>query len=157
MNVLRSLSRRMVGRIMACEYLLKYTKWCIWQTRWLHIFCHLLCVAYPSVSRNSQSPAFASIRSHSLVKINMAEGSGRSFVEGTEGEPMISEYSTLLLASKLPNAVRWLAQQVLSKRKSYLLGCARKLVAYFVFLSSLHSEGIRDFLANDLLHETFLT
>ena len=56
----------------------------------------------------------------------MAEGSARSYVEATEGEKLLPVYSTLLLASRLPNTIRWLARQVLDKRRSFLLGCSKR-------------------------------
>ena len=56
----------------------------------------------------------------------MAEGSGRSYVEALEGEKLLPGYKTLILASRLPDVIRWMARQVLDKRRSYLLGCTKR-------------------------------
>ena len=61
-----------------------------------------------------------------LVGINGAEGNFKSFLEALEGEEIISEYTTLVRASNLPNWLRWILCKVLDKRRAHLLKNSRK-------------------------------
>jgi len=60
-----------------------------------------------------------------LASINGAEGNFRNFTEALEGEPLISEYLPLVLATALPDWLRWIAIRLLDKRSAHLLGQGR--------------------------------
>jgi fatty acid amide hydrolase len=56
-----------------------------------------------------------------LSAINGADGY-QSFIEALEGEPSIAEYGPLILATWLPNWLRWLLMKLIDKRSAYVLG-----------------------------------
>jgi len=60
-----------------------------------------------------------------LVGINGAEGNFKSFLEALEGEDIIDEYKTLVIASSIPNWFRWILGKVIDKRRAHLLGSSR--------------------------------
>jgi fatty acid amide hydrolase len=60
-----------------------------------------------------------------LAAINSAEGSFRNFTEGLEGEPVIDEYVPIVVASQIPDWLRWIVIQLIDKRRGHLLGQGR--------------------------------
>ena len=42
----------------------------------------------------------------SLLKVNTADGRLRSFIEGLEGEPLVTEFNTLRLVMNIPDILR---------------------------------------------------
>jgi hypothetical protein len=90
------------------------------------------------IGRNIYVCSFIVYLMYRLVKINTAEGNGRSFYEGLEGEQMIEEYKDFNMAMGLWDVPRWLLRKVLDKRRSFLLGCASKFeYMYFALFSFL--------------------
>jgi hypothetical protein len=94
------------------------------------------------IGRNIYQRSFIVYLMYRLVKINAAEGNCRSFHEGLEGEKMIEEYKDLNMAICLWDLPRWLLRKVLDKRRSFLLGCARKFesICISLFLSFLSTS-----------------
>jgi hypothetical protein len=46
-----------------------------------------------------------------------SEGSFRNFTKALEGEPMIAEYTPLLVATRLPEWLKWIILQLIDKRR----------------------------------------
>ena len=62
-----------------------------------------------------------------LVAINGAEGSFKSFMDALEGEEAWDEYNTLIMATKLPDIVRFiLVHFLLDKRRGHLVKQTRR-------------------------------
>ena len=62
-----------------------------------------------------------------LVAINGAEGSMKSYHDALEGEKMIDEYNTLIMASSLPDIVRWFfVRYLIDERRGHLLRQVRR-------------------------------
>jgi fatty acid amide hydrolase len=56
-----------------------------------------------------------------LASINGAEGSFRNFTEALEGEPLIDEYTPLVMATRLPGWLKWIVLLLIDKRRGFLL------------------------------------
>lgn len=56
-----------------------------------------------------------------LVALNAGDGSFKAFLDALEGEQPVDEYKPIILASKLPDAMRWILVRLLDKRRSTLL------------------------------------
>ena len=61
-----------------------------------------------------------------FVAIMSAEGNMRSFREAVEGEPMMSEYHTMLQASMVPSVAKYAIGAVLGARVRMLFEASRK-------------------------------
>jgi fatty acid amide hydrolase len=59
-----------------------------------------------------------------LSAINGADGF-RSFMEALEGEPVIAEYGPIVMATHIPDWLRWIAIKLIDKRRGHLLGQGR--------------------------------
>jgi Asp-tRNA(Asn)/Glu-tRNA(Gln) amidotransferase A subunit family amidase len=66
----------------------------------------------------------------SLVGIMSAEGNMRSFVEAVEGEPMVSDYETMLRTRLLPQWAKYILGPILGSRVRELLEASRQLSVY---------------------------
>lgn len=60
-----------------------------------------------------------------LVALNAGDGSFKAFLDALEGEPVVDEYATLIMAGKLPDFLRWIAVRLLDRRRSALLQQSR--------------------------------
>jgi fatty acid amide hydrolase len=59
-----------------------------------------------------------------LSAINGADGF-QSFLEALEGEPVIAEYGPIVMATHIPDWLRWIAIKLIDKRRGHLLGQSR--------------------------------
>lgn len=64
--------------------------------------------------------------SGSFVAIMSAEGNMRSFREAVEGEPMVSDYHTVLQATMVPSVAKYAIGAVLGSRVRMLFEASRK-------------------------------
>jgi fatty acid amide hydrolase len=56
-----------------------------------------------------------------LVALNSGDGSFKTFLDALDGEPVVDEYATLIMAAKLPDFLRWIVVRFLDRRRSTLL------------------------------------
>eukprot|EP00977_Amphora_coffeiformis_P022259 scaffold10697_cov151-Amphora_coffeaeformis.AAC.2 len=60
-----------------------------------------------------------------LVAINGADGSFKQFLDALEGEEPVDSYKPLILATRIPDAIRWILIRILDDRRSVLLKQSR--------------------------------